>query len=80
MNISLLNEDDDNDDLPPSYSMLDLCPDGQDGLPAFADILVQTEAGKSRLRKTSSEEKEETCLMRRVKFERQMKLFRSLDS
>ena len=77
--MSLLDEDDDNDDLPPSYSMLDLCQDGQDGLSAFADIFGQTEEGKSRHRKTFSEEKEETCLMRRVKFERQMKLFRSLD-
>ena len=70
--MSLLDE---NDDLPPSYSMLELFPDQEDGLPSFAEVAPQKEAEKC---KTLSK-KYETCTTRRKQFERKMKLFRSLD-
>ena len=66
-------------DLPPSYSTLQMYPDEDDGLPAFAEIFYPPGPGQYWMGRAASVEDKDDCRLKRAKFERHMKMFRSVD-
>jgi hypothetical protein len=66
-------------DLPPSYSTLQLYPDEDDGLPAFVEIFNPPGPRQYWMGRAASVEDKDDWRLKRYKFERQMKMFRSVD-